>query len=103
MSTRVGARLRSSVCDTEVVVVRSTSEELDLRCGGSPLLPLTAELPREKPPIDPAFESGTLLGKRYVDEAEGIEVLCTKPGRGTLALGETPLQVARAKPLPASD
>ncbi len=27
----------------------------------------------------------TLLGKRYADEAVGIEVLCTKAGTGTLA------------------
>ena len=29
---------------------------------------------------------GVLLGKRYTDEATGIEVLCTKPGPGPLTV-----------------
>jgi hypothetical protein len=43
------------------------------------------------------------LGKRYVDEAGTIEVLCTKPGDGALALDGQPLEVKSAKPLPSSD
>jgi len=30
-------------------------------------------------------------------------VLCTKPGDGSLSVGDEPLQVKEAKPLPASD
>lgn len=46
---------------------------------------------------------GTALGKRYVNEDESLEVLCTKPGDGSLALSGTPLGLKEAKPLPASD
>ena len=46
---------------------------------------------------------GTLLGKRYTDEAGTIEVLCTKPGDGSIGLGQTALTLKEAKPLPASD
>ena len=43
------------------------------------------------------------MGKRYVDEAGDLELLCTKPGEGSLTLAETPLTVKGAKPLPSSD
>lgn len=48
-------------------------------------------------------QAGTLLGKRYVCEEVGLEVLCTKPGVGSLAFDDTPLVVQGTKPLPASD
>jgi len=48
-------------------------------------------------------DGGTLLGKRYGDADLGLEILCTKPGRGSLSLHEVPLMVKEAKPLPASD
>ena len=53
--------------------------------------------------IDPALSEPTLLGKRYEDEASGLEVLCSKGGDGTLTLDDTPLVVKSAKPLPSSD
>ena len=43
------------------------------------------------------------MGKRYVTEDESLELLCTKPGAGSLAAGEAPLNVKGAKPLPSSD
>jgi hypothetical protein len=52
---------------------------------------------------DPAHASGTLLGKRYADPASGLEVLCTKAGEGSLSIGDEPLAVKDAKPLPSSD
>ena len=36
------------------------------------------------PPAAP-FDAGTLMGKRYVTEDESLELLCTKPGAGSLA------------------
>jgi hypothetical protein len=51
----------------------------------------------------PDHADGTLLGKRYVDADQILEVLCTKPGDGSLSVGDEPLQVKEAKPLPASD
>jgi hypothetical protein len=46
---------------------------------------------------------GTLLGKRYVSEAGDLELLCTKPGQGSLACDGKLLVVKGAKPLPSSD
>ena len=46
---------------------------------------------------------GTQIGKRYVNEAGDLELLCTKPGKGSLAAGGTALTVKGAKPLPSSD
>ena len=43
------------------------------------------------------------MGKRYVDDAETLELLCTKPGECVLALGGEVLRLKEAKPLPASD
>ncbi|WP_231611754.1 hypothetical protein [Rhodococcus sp. CX] len=53
--------------------------------------------------IDPAHVGGAVMGKRYVDEASGLEVLCTKAGQGRLALDGTALVLKAAKPLPSSD
>ena len=53
--------------------------------------------------IDPNLKAGSQIGKRYVDAAGTLELLCTKPGEGTLALGSAPLVLKEAKPLPASD
>ena len=52
---------------------------------------------------DPSLSGGTLLGKRYADEASGLELLCTKAGVGTLTLDGSVLDVKSAKPLPSSD
>ncbi|MGH9045791.1 MAG: hypothetical protein ACRDVW_00580 [Acidimicrobiales bacterium] len=95
-----GARLRSRTCTTEVVVVRAGGE--DLRCGGVAMLEIGSAGAAAGTPME-GFDTGTEIGKRYADEASGLEVLCTKAGTGSLSLGETPLQVVGAKPLPASD
>jgi hypothetical protein len=47
--------------------------------------------------------AGAPLGKRYADEGLGLELLVTKPGKGTVAIGGAPLPLEGAKPLPASD
>jgi hypothetical protein len=57
----------------------------------------------ESAAADPAQQDGTQIGKRYVDDARGIELLCTKAGAGTLAVEGVALPVKGAKPLPASD
>ena len=97
-----GLRLRSTTCETEVVVVRTPGAEVDLRCGGAPMAPVDSESEPAGPPVAP-FDAGTLMGKRYVTEDESLELLCTKPGAGSLAAGEAPLNVKGAKPLPSSD
>jgi hypothetical protein len=43
------------------------------------------------------------MGKRYTDEEDSIEVLCTKGGEGSLSIGDALMVVKGAKPLPSSD
>jgi hypothetical protein len=43
------------------------------------------------------------MGKRYADEQIGLELLCTKPGQGTIAVNGVPLTLVGPKLLPASD
>ncbi|MDG2027971.1 MAG: hypothetical protein P8J50_12760 [Acidimicrobiales bacterium] len=95
-----GARFQSTVCTTEVIVVKGDGD-VDLLCGGAAMVPAgTGEVAGE-PAADAA--GGTLLGKRYSDEADSIELLATKAGDGSLAVGDAALDVAQAKTLPASD
>ncbi|MGW0044892.1 hypothetical protein [Rhodococcus sp. NPDC003348] len=96
-----GTRFESQVCDTQVIVIRSTDRFDDLRCGGSPMVAV-GEAKTAGATIDEHLRAGNALGKRYVDES-GAEVLVTKPGDGTLTVGETPMQLKAAKALPASD
>jgi hypothetical protein len=102
LELKPGTKLRSVVCSTEVIVVRAPSEAVDLRCGGRALVIDAAPAPSDAEP-ESGFDEGTLLGKRYTDEAKSFELLCTKAGRGSLSLGDVVLQLSGAKPLPASD
>lgn len=96
-----GLRLKSAVCTTEVMVIRGPGAEMDLRCGGVAML--GAGETAEGAALNPQFGGGTLVGKRYIDAADSIELLCTKGGDGALSLGDTPLQNKVAKALPSSD
>lgn len=96
-----GTKLRSAVCSTEVIVVKAPSAAVELECGGALMVPATAEAGTGA--VDPARADGTLLGKRYVDEASGLELLCTKAGEGSLGVGGAILPLKDAKPLPSSD
>ena len=50
-----------------------------------------------------ARPGGSLLGKRYVNAAGNLELLCVKPGDGSLAADGESLVLKEAKPLPSSD
>jgi hypothetical protein len=102
LELKPGARVRSVVCDTELIVVKSTGQPVDLRCGGQPVIP-HGETPSEKLPVEPGFDEGTKIGKRYTDEAGALELLCTKGGAGSLSIADVRLQLKDAKPLPSSD
>jgi hypothetical protein len=97
-----GLRLKSAVCGTEVMVIRSAPGEHDLRCGGVPML-AAGETAPEGATAEPALAGGTLVGKRYVDAQEHYELLCTRAGEGSLSLDGAPLGVKQAKALPSSD
>jgi hypothetical protein len=96
---RAGQTLHSAVDATTVVVIRAPDDDVAVTCGEVEML----ESAPASPPEGAAAGDGTQLGKRYVDEAGAIELLCTKAGTATLAVGGTPLGLKEAKPLPASD
>jgi hypothetical protein len=100
MQLRMGARLRSQVCSTEVVVVRAGDTDDELTCGGSSLVAVDGAPAASGTPVA-GLDSGTELGKRYTDGS--LELLVTKAGAGTLAVGGAPLEIKGARPLPSSD
>lgn len=102
MEYRAGMKLRSAVCATEVVIVKPPQHGAEIRCGGKAMLPASAGR-LEGAEIDEDHRGGTLIGKRYVDAETGVEVLCVKAGEGSLASGDTPLDVQGARSLPPSD
>ena len=76
-SLKAGSRLKSAVCDAEVMVVRAAEGDFRLCCGGAEMIALAT--------------------------AQRFEFLCTKGGKGTLSLDGEVLTVKQAKALPSSD
>jgi hypothetical protein len=93
-----GTKLKSTACDTEVMVIRGS--DVVVECGGAPM---AQERPAERGNLAAGWDKGTAIGKRYVDAAGTIELLCVKAGKGSLSIGGVALQLKDAKPLPASD
>ena len=100
MELTPGLRLRSQVCDTELIVVRPA--DVELTCGGAPVISHTAS-PADGLTLAAGLADGNQLGKRYTDSAGALEVLVTKQGSGTLADADRPLHLKQTKPLPSSD
>jgi len=98
---RAGQQLVSAVDTTAVIVIRAPEREGTLTCGGVVMAAVGETISGAEP--DPSLMGGSQIGKRYVDEGDTIQVLCTKAGEGTLALDGKPLMIQAAKPLPASD
>jgi hypothetical protein len=94
---KAGARFRSAVSDTQIMVIKAPAGEYDLACGGAPMVGPNDPVQAGSP------EGETLIGKRYVNADESIEILCTKGGKGALSLNGTPLEIKQAKQLPSSD
>jgi hypothetical protein len=101
MELTAGSRWKSTVSETEIVIVRPTEGDHSLGCGGAEMVPVGSA--GSGGSLDPALAEPSLLGKRYEDEASGLEVLCSKGGEGTLTIDGSPLALKSAKPLPSSD
>lgn len=99
---KAGSRLRSVVCDTEVMVVMAPEGGVEVTCGGASMVPLGTAVAAGQA-LDPGAADGTQIGKRYVSAAGDLELLCTKPGKGSLGAGGAALVIKGAKPLPSSD
>jgi len=99
---RPGQKLHSAVSDVQVIVVRAPADEVELGCGGAPLLDEGQEADAGAT-LDASLGDGPLLGKRYADDELGLELLCNRAGEGALTVGGEVLAVKGAKPLPSSD
>ena len=102
MDLKPGSRGKSAGCEAQLVVVRPPNVAGELQCGGGAVVPIDdASVPTGH--VDPGFADGVAIGKRYVDEESGLEVLGAKPGAGSLAFNGKAMSIKGAKPLPASD
>lgn len=98
---KAGTRMKSSVCTSEVMVIGAPGSDVDVTCGGIAMIGNVDTA--EGGVVDPAHAQGTLLGKRYVNEVGDLELLCVKPGEGSLAVDGETLVLKEAKALPSSD
>ncbi len=104
MKLTAGNRLVSTVCSTEIIVVKAGDEDVSLTCGGiAMVLPEERQGATTDGTISDEAKNGTLLGKRYINVDDTLELLCTKAGEGSLGIGDTLLEEKEAKVLPASD
>ncbi|MHA4854980.1 hypothetical protein L1080_036555 [Rhodococcus sp. MSC1_016] len=99
---KTGAKMRSAVCSTEVMVIRAGSGDVTLCCGGVPMLAADESTQAAGVP-EAGFDAGTVMGKRYIDTESGVEVLCVKPGAGSVSAGDRTLELSVPKALPSSD
>jgi hypothetical protein len=99
MELKPGLRLRSAVCDAEVMVIKAAAGD-GLTCGGESLLEQAQDA---KAAASPEHMHGCVIGKRYVNEAQTIELLCIKSGEGSLYYNGDELMTKDTKKLPSSD
>ena len=101
MQLKTGTRLKSTVCDAEVMIITTPVDDIELTCGGAPMA--DAKDATKSGEVDAAFADGVQIGKRYVSEDGELEVLCVKAGAGSLAANGDALQQKDSKKLPKSD
>lgn len=101
MDLKAGTRLVSKCCDAEVMVIKSPGRG-SVSCGGHEMC-LANEKSGSTKSLKPDLSNGALIGKRYTDADQSIELLCVKAGKGSLALNDTVLKEKEAKKLPSSD
>ena len=99
---KTGSRLKSQVDETEVIVIKAPTTDVDLLIGGHPAIDIAAE-PEAGLSIDAAHSGGSLLGKRYSRAADDIELLVTKGGEASMTVDGETLEPKESKPLPSSD
>jgi hypothetical protein len=97
-----GTRLFGAADTSEFIVIKAPGDPLDLRIGGHPALTDAKERTEGLDVLTPP-DAASAMGKRYVDGSDALELLCTKPGAGALAVGDELCVLKEAKPLPASD
>ena len=61
MQLRPGQRLRSQVCETQIIVVRPAETDIILKCGGSLMVDLDSDIQSDSAPQD-----GLASGNKWV-------------------------------------
>ncbi len=102
LTLKPGTRVFSAVDSAEFIAVKAPSDPIDLTIGGAPAV-LSSDERSDGGAAAAGHDGGAAMGKRYVDAAETLELLCTKAGPGVPALAGEVLGLKQAKPLPASD
>jgi hypothetical protein len=102
MQLKPGSRWTSAVCDAQVIVIRPPAQDVVLACGGAPMAAV-GEAAGAETRLTAAADGAATIGKRYVDEPTGIELLCSKGGLGALTIDGRPVTLKEPKKLPASD
>ena len=97
---KAGKKLKSSVCETQIMIIKGIPGVHELSCGGLPMIEVAEAGSGE---LDPSKAEGTIIGHRYVNVGESLELLCVKGGAGTLFLDAVKLVPKQAKALPTSD
>ena len=95
-----GVRLKSQVCNGEAMVVKGA--EVELTCGGVPMIGVDEEADGGLQ-ANPEHMFDCLIGKRYVNAEETIELLCVKAGEGSFGVDGQMLMGKETKRLPSSD
>ena len=95
-----GLRLKSAVCDGEAMVVKAI--DVELTCGGVPMVGADEAAPAGAE-ANPDHMFDCLIGKRYVNAEETLEVLCVKAGKGSFGYDGEMLMGKETKKLPSSD
>ena len=101
MQLRPGMKLFSTVCDAQVVIVRAPSADVEIACGGAPMVEQDPGGATGEP--DASLGEGPALGVHLDDDERGLELLCSRAGTGALTVDGQPLLLKGAKPLPSSD
>ncbi len=103
MKLKVGQALASTIDATKVIVTRAADGDVVVTCGGAEMLDPAESVTGSVGEPQEGQAGETVLGKRYMDEISGVELLCTSAGKGALAVDGNILVVKTAKPLPSSD
>ncbi len=103
---KTGARLKSAVCEGEVMVVSAPDADTTLTCGGIVMVDAASDAgdrTGDRAAVDPDHAVGIRIGKRYISEDGTLELLCVKSGEGGLAADGKLLLQKDTKQLPKTD
>jgi|TARA_Y100000310_G_scaffold341896_2_gene442753 hypothetical protein len=76
--------------------------DVTITCGGVPMIGMEDPLDSSSQ-ADPEHMYKCLMGKRYINKEETLELLCVKAGEGSFGVNGQMLMGKETKKLPSSD